>query len=1451
MRDIVKRALALGLSLALSAAGSVQGINSMAYCPVDVKAEVVEPGQKTTSGGIDILEYESNTSAAEFVVNDIAGFEKIAELVNSGREKFTGKTITLNADLKYDKSVENNHDVIGDYDHEFDGIFDGAFHTISGINLNSDLRCVGLFGRTGSNAEISRIILENSSIISQGSPSSDTYFVGGIVSGPCDASINECVSGKDVEITGGSYTETGGIVGDIYANISKCINFSIVKGMSSAGGIVGYAASYASEVKRCINYGAIYNENSDSIHMGGICGSGNTIECCNMGMVLSDVGTSWTPCGIGGISSAGGKAVNCYNRGQIIGADRMYAGGIIAVSSSTIQNCYSVGEVRNGYPGAITSIYADNLCELSNCYWLTGSAPDGVCETGRHGWVSNGPQDTSSVFEYNCTQMTSQGFVNELNANSKSMGYDEVWAADTENINNGYPILKNVPYTIEDLKGSTIYNGFEYKIMETGTIGIIKYHGDDSNIELDVPGQIDGISVTGILEGAFADCSSLTKISVPAGITSIGEGAFTGCGNLTEIRLPNELTSIGDHAFYNCTSLANVYYDGTKEQWTHIQMGSGNDDLQKAAIHFKSDSGDVIEKLYEYQEREDGTIEITKYNGTDTVVDIPAQIDGRRVVSLGNFAFRENEKLTEVHIPSGVIYLEKAVFSGCSSLSSIELPYGLTSIGRFSFSNCISLSSIELPSSLTDIGSSVFGGCTSLESIEIPEGVTSIPGEAFAGCINLSSLKIPVSVTSIEPGTIGTLYEHKLKDIYYAGSKEEWEKIHFDWSLSWNTPFSKITVHYGKESPPNTPEELIPPEILDVKQELERIKSGDPFSLEKDFQQYELSTEQMDTIASCLFTWLAEINYAYQYTGSDTVKQLIMKKAGIDPQGSFADGIEQAVTHICIKTAYGTKTFEITLDLGKPDSSGNLYPAYGAMHYEVLEKDGIPSDVPKEGRIGRESYADMGTFVESVKQASEDSLYGIYQWQRLQDETAAGILIDRTVAEIIGNKNGSFADGTFTIYAEPLYAYSKTVKISCPVDVHVYSMGGEEAGSIVNNQPFGGNRNVRLDVDGDTKKVYLAGDDYYLNLRGTDTGKMKYEVEEIANERVQRTVQFLEIQLEKDLQYEGYVLRPLNIDRHLYALRTIGSSGQEVIYPDKDTYESIFKKVKQLSLNQKSTSLKSDSTVQLHANHQPLDASNPNMRWTVDNESVAKVDANGLVTAVGAGRATVTVATKDGSFLKQFCVIDVSGRKNDVGNVIPSGGSTSGSYFGSSGISGDSAQQPSVVKVHYVLQFDLNGGTKTSRKTMTLLSGDSPGIMPKAQRKGYTFSGWYTQQEGGEKVSGDKPLAAAATLYARWAKASAPEKPASLTLQSKKKGQVLVNFQNVDDAAGYQIAYSTNKSFTNAKTKEAKASAKRKTITSLKAGKKYYLRIRAYSVDSAGNRVYGDYSAVKSVTVKS
>lgn len=464
MRKFLKRGMALGLSLMLGATGSLGVVNLPDSGTVAVKAAVEKSGRKAIADGIDILDYDSNVSATEFVVNNIAGFEKIAELVNSGKENFAGKKIMLNANLKYDKSVKNNHQVIGDSSHRFGGVFDGGFHTISGINLDSNIEHMGLFGELSPDAKLSKIILEDSSIVSRGSISLYTeYYVGGIASGPCSGTIDTCICGKSVEITGGQYT--GGIIGKTSYNISKCINLSTVRGGYMSGGIVGSADSI-NNIRACINYGNVYGENKmGGVAVGGICGEcgvsfrGEIIECCNMGTIAASEGIiNMIPKGIGGITGAHGKTVNCYNGGQVIGIDHLPAGGIIGSSNvgpkRIMQNNYSVGKVKNGYPGAITSVSGDCVWELSYCYWLTGTAADGVCETGR-GDLNTPPQDTSSVFEYNRSQMTAQAFVDELNANSQSLGYGKVWAMDTENRNNGYPVLKNVPYTIEELTGNS------------------------------------------------------------------------------------------------------------------------------------------------------------------------------------------------------------------------------------------------------------------------------------------------------------------------------------------------------------------------------------------------------------------------------------------------------------------------------------------------------------------------------------------------------------------------------------------------------------------------------------------------------------------------------------------------------------------------------------------------------------------------------------------------------------------------------------------------------------------------------------------------------------------------------------------------------------------------------------------------------------------------------------
>lgn len=94
---------------------------------------------------------------------------------------------------------------------------------------------------------------------------------------------------------------------------------------------------------------------------------------------------------------------------------------------------------------------------------------------------------------------------------------------------------------------------------------------------------------------------------------------------------------------------------------------------------------------------------------------------------------------------------------------------------------------------------------------------------------------------------------------------------------------------------------------------------------------------------------------------------------------------------------------------------------------------------------------------------------------------------------------------------------------------------------------------------------------------------------------------------------------------------------------------------------------------------------------------------------------------------------------------------------------------------------------------------------------------------------------------------SVAKKKATISKLSAGKKSFKITTKKVDKATGYQIQYSTNSSFKNAKSYKTKYTTK--TISKLKAKKKYYVRVRAYK-KSNGKTTYSSWSASKTVKTK-
>ena len=114
-----------------------------------------------------------------------------------------------------------------------------------------------------------------------------------------------------------------------------------------------------------------------------------------------------------------------------------------------------------------------------------------------------------------------------------------------------------------------------------------------------------------------------------------------------------------------------------------------------------------------------GEAVITAYTGKDRVVEVPEEIDGKKVTKIGPHSFEANYQITSVTLPDTVTIIGESAFMDCGDLKTITLPSNLEEIQRAAFSACTSPKEITVPASVTLIYEEAFVACESLRALTL------------------------------------------------------------------------------------------------------------------------------------------------------------------------------------------------------------------------------------------------------------------------------------------------------------------------------------------------------------------------------------------------------------------------------------------------------------------------------------------------------------------------------------------------------------------------------------------------------------------------------------------------------------------------------------------------------------------------------------------------------------
>ena len=1227
---------------------------------------------------------------------------------------------------------------------------------------------------------------------------------------------------------------TLGIVsGDIYAKTGARMNIKYVRYSS---GTPTYCASQAAYLYASVGASAkigvgiasktfsksieIWGKNNSPVRVYYHIEDGVLRTSCTRGKEFAAQGgwtSYWTspgsryfnPAGVGSYfdagAGAGGAIVPIYtytlddaNRATITG----YSGNATAL--------YIPGEIDGHEVVAIGDRAFENRTDLR-----TVMIPDSVTEMG--GYAFN-----------NCTNLSNV----TLSKNLESMGSSAFGNCD------GLTQIE-IPKSL-DIGGNYYLGAFsdcaniKKVTFERGTTKIASslFCGCTGIEKIDIPD-----TVTVIQDYAFKECKNLSTVNIPESVTEIGSKAFYECISLSNVNIPDSVTKIGGYAFYQCKNLVNVILSKNLEK-----------------------------------------IDCNAFGNCDglTQIEIPKSLDIGGDYYSGAFADCAN--LKKVTFERGTTKIASSLLCGCTGIEKIDIPDTVTVIQDYAFKECKNLSTVNIPENVTEIGSKAFNECISLSNVNIPDSVTKIGGYAFYQCKNLVNVTLSKNLEKMDCNAFGNcdgltqIEIPKSLDVggdYYSGAFADCANL------------KKVTFERGTTK--------IASNLLCGCTGIEKIDIPDTVKVIQvcAFKECKnLSTVNIPDSVIEIEGWAFESCSVLTKIGIPN-QTLSIAGAAFRNCTSLTDihlpsmlkAISSSTFEGCKKlttinfpstlTTIGNSAFsgceslpEAILPSGVEKIESNAF-----KNCKALKKAAVPDTVSSIGSsafYGCEALTDI-TLGSKLKKIESQTFYGCIVLPSIVIPYNVTTIGDSAFVNCTKLTQITVPRNTTSI-ASNAFSYPKKMTMYGPSDCYAQTYASGKGIKYVTQDIHA--ISVSLDI---TEKTTERYDDFQLTatiapLNFTDAVVWTSSNEEVAT-----------------VSDTGYV--------------EICGVGTAVITVTAGNVKAACKiTVPQLidwiEFDEDEIELKAGETYQLKPYISPSDATNKKLKYTSSDTKVAEVSASGLVTAKSEGEAKIRAAATDGSDEYAVCYVTVTGKAKVTGitldrtsaevkrgekltlnaTVSPSyasnkkvvwksantkiatvdaNGSVTAKAPGRTKITVTSAENSSyqascTVTVPYKITYKLNKGKNNASNPSTYYGKKV--TLKNPSRKGYAFAGWYTDAKFKKKITSISSSAKSDyILYAKWTKVKVAK--ASLTsAKNSKSKQILLKYKKVSGAKGYEISYSTDKKFKKAVTKKNTAKTSY-TISKLKKGKIYYVRIRAYKMDSTGKKVYGKYSSMKKVKV--